>query len=70
MMHVYHGGIENNLGQIIKDLIMDDGRLEELGEFCSGYLRRNMAAELGARKVVAVYQKALSRRHSRFDFIK
>jgi len=64
-----HGSGED-LPALLRALITDERRLAEAGRFSHKYIRDHMAAETGAKQLLAVYEKALGRRHSRADFIR
>ena len=58
------------LPTLIFDLLQDDDTLQTLGIFSQHYIKTQMDAEIGARQLVGVYDKALIRDNSWKAFLK
>jgi glycosyltransferase involved in cell wall biosynthesis len=60
---------KNGLTPLLYKLITDQQLLAEAGRFSLDYIKKYMAAEIGANAVLAVYQRALLKKHSYRDYL-
>ncbi len=60
---------DNGLMPLLYKLITDQQLLAEAGRFSSDYIKKYMMAEIGATEVLAVYQRALLKKHSYRDYL-
>lgn len=57
-----------SLPLLLKDLLRDENRQRQLGDYSCEYIRTQMDARIGAEQLLDVYQKALNKRSSLIDY--
>ena len=60
---------KSGLTPLLYKLMTDQQLLAEAGSFSLDYIKKYMAAEIGANAVLAVYQRALLKKHSYRDYL-
>jgi len=66
----YRQGTVRDSISVLKDLVHDDATLAQAGRFSLEYIKKHMDAAIGAREILSVYEKALTKKHSQIDYIK
>jgi len=57
------------LASVLEKLLTDGDLRKRLGDYSYEYIRSNMDAQIGAKQLLEVYQKAVNQRASLFDYV-